>query len=341
MRVAQEYLKTDLPWKTEWAGLIQKCGREMIWAENPDTKKWEVAAAMFCQKRLCPVCCWRRSVKTYNNIFDIITDRDFKKAEAEFIMLTLTVRNVPGNELSETLDRLLAAWQVLTDNKRQPFRKAFLGTFRSLEITYNRKAKTYHPHFHVLAAVPPEYFSRENAEYMSHEKLIEVWKDALNRAVRIAPAEAGLRQLDPQTFGSKLDLGATLRTLEKSIREKYPPIDYDPDVKIEKVRKGTSSGIAEVAKYTVKPSDYATRSEVLEVLDPALRRRRLIAYGGLFQQIYKKLNLEDEEIKDSVQNKKTIDVMKDPLIKKMVATWDLSLGTYKITPYKEPVENLS
>ena len=335
MRVAQEYLKTDLPWKTEWAGLIQKCGREMIWAENPDTKKWEVAVAMFCQKRLCPVCSWRRSVRTYNNIFDIITDPDFKKTGAEFIMLTLTIRNVPGNELSATLDRLLEAWRVLVANDHHPFRKAFLGTFRSLEITYNQKAKTFHPHFHVLAAVPPEYFSKENAEYMSHEKLIEVWKGALNRAVRIAPAEAGIRQLDTQTFGAKLDLGATLRTLEKNIREKYQPIDYDPEVRIEKIRKGTASGIAEVAKYTVKPSDYATRKDVLEVLDPALRRRRLIAYGGLFQQIYKKLNLEDEEIKESMQNGKTIDVMRNPLIQKIVATWDFGLGTYKITPYQE------
>lgn len=334
--MAQTYLKTDLPWKVETAGLLQDCGRKIIFAQNPDTKKMEVAAAMFCRKRLCPLCAWRRSIKTYNNIYDIITDQDFKKTGAEFVMLTLTVRNIPGAELSETLDRLQAAWNVLTSNDRQPFRKAFLGTFRAMEITYNQKAKTYHPHFHVLAAVKPDYFGKENKDYMSHEKLIETWTDALNRAVRVAPAETGIRQLDTATLGARLDLGSTLRTLEKNIREKYPPIDYRPDVRIEKIRKGTSSAIAEVAKYTVKPGSYEARKDVVEVLDRSLRRRRLIAYGGLFQQVYKKLNLEDEEEGETAQDYKALDVMKNPLIQKIVATWDLGLGAYKLTPYKSP-----
>jgi plasmid rolling circle replication initiator protein Rep len=331
MIVAQTYKKTDLPWQT--ARALQQCGKKIIFAQNPDTQKWELAGAMFCQKRLCPLCCWRRSVKTYHNIYDIITDPDFKKTEAEFIMLGLTVENVPGHELSATLDRMMAAWQVLTDNKRQPFRRSFLGTFRALEITYNPKDKEYHPHIHVLAAVKPDYFSKNNPDYVSHKKLIEVWQEALNRAVRIAPAETVIRQLDKDTHGAKLDLGPTLQKLEKSIREKYPPIEYRPDVRIEKIKKGTSKGIAEVAKYTVKPGTYANSPEVVEVLDPALRRRRLIAYGGIFQQIYKKLKLEDESDSDFTKQK-AIDVMKNPLIQKIVMTWDFSLGTYKISPYK-------
>jgi plasmid rolling circle replication initiator protein Rep len=334
MTLAYTYEKTDLPWRIRWAELLRYCGRKVIYVEDPEAGgEWRIAAAMFCQKRLCPLCSWRRSLRTFRNVYQIVTAGEFKNLE--FIFLTLTVKNCAGGELPETLDRLLEAWRILTSDKRQPFRKSFLGTLRSVEITYNRRAKTYHPHVHVLIAVPREYFKKSNPDYISHEKLREIWVDALNRAVQIAPADAVIRQLNKNTFGSRLNLGPKLRTAINTIREKYPPIDYAPQVRIEKIKNSTGKAIAEIAKYTVKAADYIDLPEVVQVLDPALRRRRLIAYGGLFADVQKRLKLEDEAIVEEDYDRITASkLLSNPLVKKIALEWTFQ-GAYKITTYDE------
>jgi plasmid rolling circle replication initiator protein Rep len=334
MVLAYTYEKTDLPWRFQWAEMLKYCGNQIVWAENPDTGEWGIAAAMFCQKRLCPLCAWRRTVRTGRNIHWIISEPDFKGVQ--FIFLTLTVRNCSGGELPETLDRLLSAWNVLTRTDREPFRRSFLGTFRSVEITYNRRAKTYHPHIHVLAAISPGYFRKSNQDYISHEALREIWTSALNRAVRIAaPAGMAMRELDRSTFGARLDLGPKVTmTAGREVREKYPPIDYAPQVRIEKIRNATGKAVAEIAKYTVKPADYIDLPEVVQVLDPALRHRRLIAYGGLFKEVRDRLQLEDERIAEEDYPRVTAqELLSNPLVRKIMTTWVFQ-GTYKITRYR-------
>jgi plasmid rolling circle replication initiator protein Rep len=333
MTLAYTYEKTDLPWRVQWADMLRYCGRKLIYVEDPDAGGWRIAAAMFCQKRLCPLCSWRRTIRTGRNVHQIVTSPEFK--DVQFIFLTLTIRNCTGEELPETLDRLLSAWNGLTSNKRQPFRKSFLGTLRSIEITYNRRAKTYHPHVHVLAAVSPGYFKKSNPDYISHETLREVWGDALNRAIRILPAGSDITSLGQDIFGSRLDLGPMVRTDKKIIREKYTPIDYAPQVRIEKIKNSTGKVIAEIAKYTVKPGDYIDLPEVVQVLDPVLRRRRLIAYGGLFADVQKRLKLDDEQIAEVDYPKVTLqELLNNPLVRKIVTEWTFQ-GTYKITPYEE------
>lgn len=333
MTLASTYEKTDLSWRVQWSKMLKFCGKTLIYAQNPDTKKLELAMAMFCQKRLCPLCAWRRSVRTFRNVYSIVTDREFR--DVEFIFLTLTVRNCSGAELPGTLDRLLEAWRIVTRNEWGAFQRSFLGTLRSLEITYNRKEKTYHPHIHALVAVPPGYFKKSNPDYISHDRLRGIWIDALNRAGRNVPLGTSIRELDRETFGARLDLGPVMETAVKTAREKYPAIDYAPQVRIEKMKNATGKGIAEVAKYTVKPGDYIDLPEVVAVLDPALRRRRLIAYGGLFKTVRNRLKLEDEEMAaGDITGLRAEDILKNPLIKKIALEWTFG-GVYKITPYKK------
>lgn len=332
MVLAYTYEKTDLPWRIQWSKMLKYCGNRIIYAQDPDTGKWGIAVALFCQKRLCPLCSWRRSVRISRNVYQIVTAEEFK--DVRFIFLTLTIKNCTGEELSETLDRLLSAWYVLTRDKRQPFRKSFLGTLRSLEITYNRKTKTYHPHFHVLAAVHKGYFKKSNADYISHDALREIWINALNRAVKSIET---IRQLDLDTFGARLNLGSTT-AIARKVREKYPPIDYAPQVRIEKIRNSTGKVIAEMSKYAVKPADYIDLPEVVQVLDPALRHRRLIAYGGLFAETRERLKLEDEQIAEEDYKPITVaEMLKNPLVLKMMTNWTFQ-GAYKITPYSPGAE---
>jgi plasmid rolling circle replication initiator protein Rep len=54
-----------------------------------------------------------------------------------------------------------------------------------------------------------------------------------------------------------------------------------------------------MAKYTVKDTDYIKpwdwelTVEIVRVLDKALNHRRLVAFGGVFKEWHKKLNLDD------------------------------------------------
>jgi hypothetical protein len=70
------------------------------------------------------------------------------------MLLTLTVRNVPGDQLEATLDQMLDAWRRMRDQQR--VRRGLLGWARNLEITYNRVRNDYHPHIHAIIYIADE-----------------------------------------------------------------------------------------------------------------------------------------------------------------------------------------
>lgn len=151
-------------------------------------------------------------------------------------------------------------------NQRKVFKQAIKGYFRSLEITYNKKNDTYHPHFHMILAVNKNYFTDDRV-YLSQEKWTNLWQSCL-----------------------KVD---------------YTPIVDVRRIKEDK-NKGFGKAVAETAKYTVKADDFLIRDkkgnikenltdEVVETLDHALHRKRLTSFGFIFKEIHKKLNLDNAE----------------------------------------------
>jgi plasmid rolling circle replication initiator protein Rep len=327
MQLSQTYLRTDLPMKEQIKEQLKMCGSMLLFAENPDSKDWELASALFCRKRLCPLCSWRRSVQIFHNVYEIITHPDFTKHNPVFIMGSLTAKNCSAAELPQELSRYLSAWRTLIANERQIFKKAFLGTFRSLEITYNSTKDTYHPHFHFLAAVEPEYFYKNNENYISQDRLINIWKDALNNAPLIT-SKKDARQIEKDSLSISKTLQRNIVVDKRVIKEKYPPINYEPNVDIRRVKKGTKKGIAETAKYTVKPSSYINRPEVVETLDISLRGRRTISYGGIFKDVHMKLNLEDEQVDEGFTQLKT-EWFNNDIVRKIMLKWTLA-GNYQV-----------
>lgn len=95
-------------------------------------------------------------------------------------------------------------------------------------------------------------------------------------------------------------------------------LDYDPICDIRKVNrtKGKYKAVAEVAKYTLKDTEFITNDDELtdklvEVLSTSLRGRRLYAFGGILKQIAKQIGIEelaegdlihidDEKIRDDI-----------------------------------------
>lgn len=77
-------------------------------------------------------------------------------------------------------------------------------------------------------------------------------------------------------------------------------LDYDPICDIRKVKytKGKHKPVAEVAKYTLKDTEFVTddndlTDKLVSVLSKSLRGRRLFALGGLLKQIAQQIGIEE------------------------------------------------
>ena len=251
--------------------------------------------ANFCKVRLCPMCSWRRSLKIFGQVSKVM-DHVEENYNYRYIFLTLTVKNCYGKELRDTLDLMTKAFNKM--NQRKAFKQAIKGYFRSLEITYNKKDNTYHPHFHMILAVNKNYFTDDRI-YLSQEKWTSLWKSCL-----------------------KVD---------------YTPIVDVRRIKTDD-NKGFGKAVAETAKYTVKADDFLIRDEkgniqenltdeVVETLDYALHRKRLTSFGFIFKEIHKKLNLDNAEDGDltNTDNEELREDLTDVILKYQ---WNIGIKNY-------------
>ena len=228
-----------------------------------------LVAAIFCQCRLCPLCQWRRSLIMFHQIKELAHEH-IKHYKSDIpLLLTLTVPNVSAKKLSGRLGLMQKSWDRLM--KRNPIKRVCRSWFRALEITYNGTREDYHPHFHVLIMVPGSYFQRNRDLYIDRDEWLRMWQEA-----------TGLTEI------TQVDIR-----------------------RVKKLRKGTAieSVAAEVAKYVTKPGDYVrelsnglceANAKVVEALHGALRRRRLVAFGGKFKEYRKQLKMQDIDDSDMV-----------------------------------------
>lgn len=150
---------------------IRECASWLSYVRGDDGSM-KLHDARFCRVRLCPICQWRRSLKTFAQMSKVL---DVAKAQGyEFLFLTLTMRNVRAEELSKGLDRILLSFNKLMKYKR--VKGAVKGFYRGCEITHNMHDDTYHPHLHVVLAVKPSYFKKA---YISQADWAELWRKAL------------------------------------------------------------------------------------------------------------------------------------------------------------------
>lgn len=122
------------------------------------------------------MCNWRRSMKYSYQTSRIVDEAIKQEPKARFLFLTLTVRNVKGEDLNVTLTSLTQSFDRLF--RRVKVKKNLLGYLRSVEITYNEIEKTYHPHIHVLMMIRPSYF-RSSDDYISQKEWGDMWSQSL------------------------------------------------------------------------------------------------------------------------------------------------------------------
>ena len=115
----------------------------------------EVTKTHLCKNKFCFNC------KKVLQAFRMSKYSDFIRKQKNLYHLVLTVPNVPGSDLKETLKKMSKTFKrfyriLRNDDKfKIPFHLDVTGALRSLEITFAKKndSVSFHPHYHVLLSL--------------------------------------------------------------------------------------------------------------------------------------------------------------------------------------------
>lgn len=273
-------------------------------SDSFDSSSSSLVSANFCRDRLCPICSWRRSLKLFgqvSQILDVLRSYRFR-----YLFLTLTVPSCSSSSLSSTLDRLFKPG--LHDFFQSLRRLGVMhGFFRALEVTRNNDPMSksyglYHPHFHIVLAVKPDYFTSPDL-YLNHDQWLQLWRDCYG--------DQTITQVDVRSVYRKLG------------SDQQHTLDYD-----------YGSAVAEIAKYAVKTSDYIIPDNpdltdtIVYDLATALKGRRLVSYGGIFRKVWQQLRLDDP-INGDLLNLQSLKI--DPDLMYLITQHDWSCGAYRLT----------
>lgn len=239
------------------------CGSTLQFAVSKSGEK-RLVSAMFCRDRMCPACQKRRSLVVFHQVRDVCRSLQEKYSSTRYLLLTLTVPNVKYEDLSDEIKRINKAWTRMT--QRVQFKRAIWGWFKAIEVTYNGDNDTYHPHAHILLAVPNSYF--KGVHYINRDRWLVLWQECMKNPL--------ITQVD-------------VRAIKPNRRQGGDDL---------------SAAAAEVGKYATKPKNYLCRlptgdyyadRKIVTELATVLKGVRLTAFGGRMKEAYKNLGLLDAE----------------------------------------------
>lgn len=132
------------------------------------------------------------------------------------------------------------------------WKKRVKAYVRNMEITYNKKRNDFHPHIHYIIGVPTDYFNNPDLYWKTYH-----WRKLWETAMRI-------------DYNSQFDI---------------EPIKRGPDLE---------HSLCEISKYAVKMTSAVKEKspEIVHQLMIAMKRRRLIAYGGIFKDAFKAIRAD-------------------------------------------------
>jgi plasmid rolling circle replication initiator protein Rep len=243
------------------AGRIRGCSGYLGfgWEVNSETgeMKLRLKQAEFCRVRHCPVCQWRRSLMWQSRFLKALPSIEQAYPSAQWLFLTLTVRNCDITDLRATIQEMNKAWHRLV--KRREF-GAVLGWIRTTEVTKGQDGLA-HPHFHALLMVRPSYFSSKY--YVTHERWVELWQEC-----------------------ARLDYRPSVRI--EAVKSK-------PGRRRSSTESPLRRAVAETLKYSVKPEDLTDRDWLLE-LTKQVFKLRFIASGGALRDVLRETEETERDL---------------------------------------------
>ena len=251
-----------------YAERTKTCSEFLVYANRLDIKNGELVKkltnANFCRVRLCPVCQWRRSLMWQARFYDAIPKIMENYEGYRFLFLTLTVKNCPVTELSNTLVWMNKAFRKMLKYKR--LEGVMQGWLKTTEVTRNSQTNEAHPHFHVLIMVKPSYFKKN---YIRQFEFIEIWQKALKADYL---PNVDIRTVKNKHNNNKEDLETAVQELLKySVKEADlladPEFLYILTEEIFKKRFISSGGILKNILKEEDEEDLILSKEELDVID--------------------------------------------------------------------------
>lgn len=248
-----------------YGGKIRACAEELL-VYDYGGGEVELAHTMFCGCRLCPVCAHRRSLKAYNQlsrVMDYLDDqrRFVGKNPYQYLLVTLTMQNVAGDALPEAIDRLYDGFVRL--NHLSIWKRAVRGAWRTLEVTYNKDAHTFHPHLHVFCVVNKSYF--QSKDYIPQSELIALWQQCAK--LPYPPSVRITKVREPETVEARKDLFEVTKYVVK--QSQLDALEYLPTLE--------------------------ERVKVVEYLHAALHGRKLFTAYGVIRKAQRAMRFSDED----------------------------------------------
>lgn len=121
---------------------LEKSYRSALYCANQLQQQGDKITSKYCGQRTCVVCNHIRTMKLIKGYGSQIN----KFSEPRFI--TLTIVNVKAEDLSNTIDKMIDNCRLIAQSIKYKTGKLITG-LRKIEITYNSKDDTYHPHIHM------------------------------------------------------------------------------------------------------------------------------------------------------------------------------------------------
>ena len=256
---------------------IRSCSTMPEFAVPADFSKFKKISGFTCGDAWCPICSYYNARK---HALAMSAQMDWMHEELglEFLMLTLTTPNVKGEELKRAVNDYYKAFRLMFDFVKKT-NLHVAGCWRKLEVTYNTQKRitqemwdgsgkyndpwkwklgkmglgvgdinpmfnTFHPHYHVMLAVEPDYFRDKNGSYISQEKWVELWRKYMSCEIS-----------------------------EKAIKVQ----------RVYKIKSESNSGISEIAKYVAKDVDYLYSPAVFRTFYNALKGAKRLTRWGVCQ----------------------------------------------------------
>lgn len=234
------------------AARIAECSNRLEFVQD-ENDHLVLANGFSCGARQCPLCQASNARKSYAILAGIIERHANLYPRSLPCMLTLTVKNVPAEQLGGTLSQMNAAFAKM--RRMKAFKRAVIGWRRSTEVTRNADSDSYHPHFHCLLMMADGYWQSGN--YLQKDQWQEMWQKTLGHPLAIVD-------------------------IRRKGRDRNGFIELSGD-----------DGLQEFAKYLVKPQEVYIETEtgwqvdapVLAALHDGLKSRRLCDYGGTLRKI--------------------------------------------------------
>lgn len=250
---------------------MRECGTLLNVEFCKDCGAYHVRSTNLCRDRFCPTCNWRLSLQRYADLSRLFKELYLAKPELITTFVTLTVQNCKPEELNNTMKRMSKAWTMTL--KRRGLQRIVAGTARSVEVTYNKLTKTFHPHFHIMI----------------------VWNENIGNDETATSANA--------SFISEWLISALRCDLKADIKAQHGTKLYGEEARAEESGKTFTSlarAITETFKYSFKSKQLDDMPlNVFRIFAEEFAGKRLVSFTGIVKEYAKLCNVNTEEVEEN------------------------------------------